>query len=272
MRYIVFLILICSNLFALSDDELFNQLSTNWSEKQKHKIIKYYKEYGKNYNNINDYANDTRNNFSKLYKQSEYLINDDNLYSHYELNDKHRVINAYIDYLRDKTLKKENALDFNAFIFNKVSRLESDLKSELQSYYAVLNASNIKNSWLDEYTRDYNKALKMNSSYDEIVFNIFIKSHFNEYELNKNAKNEITATDKALGLSHNVGDIESFNYYTLKAFILNYLASILGLIIGISLCVKYKHKVLVYISPLVLFALGLVIDYFVIGIKLLKYV
>ncbi|MBZ7983882.1 hypothetical protein [Campylobacter sp. RM12647] len=272
MKYIVYLLLICSSLFAFSDDELFNQLPKNWDDEQKKEIVKYYKEYGKNYNNINDYANDTRNNFSKLYKQSEYLINDDNLYAHYELNDKHRVINSYINYLNDKTLKKENALDFNAFIFNKISRLESDLKSELQSYYAVLNASNIKNSWLNEYARDYNKALKMNSSYDEIVFNIFIKAHFNEYELSKNAKNEIIATDKALGLSANVGDIESFNYYTLKAFILNYLVSFLGLIVGVVLCVKYKHKALVYISPVLLFIIGLTIDYFVIGIKLLKYV
>ncbi|WP_267525256.1 hypothetical protein [Campylobacter sp. MG1] len=270
MKYIVFLIMALNSLFASNFNELYNQLPTNWSENDKNNTIKYYKEYGKNYKNISEYANAVQNDISKMIDISHTYSEDDNFYKHYRINSK-----AYLNYLDDlesKAYKREKLEDFNDFVYHRGSRLYDNLKSELQSYYAVLNASNIKNSWLDEYTRDYNKALKMNSSYDEIVFNIFIKAHFNEYELSKNAKNEIIATDKALGLSVNVGDIESFNYYTLKAFILNYLASILGLITGIILCVKYKDKKLIYISPVLLFIIGLTIDYYVIGIKLLRYV
>lgn len=272
MRYIVFFILIFNSLFATNYNEYYIMLKNEnrFSDEMIKGVISHYKDYGKDYKDIVEYAKAVQDDIVKMIDISYNDSRDDNFYKHYRIDES--VYSNYLKELDKKAYKREKLEDFNDFVYHKGSRLYDNLKSELQSYYAVLNASNIKNSWLDNYKKDYNKALKINSSYDEIVFNIFIKSHFNEYELSKNAKNEIIATDKALGLSANVGDIESFNYYTLKAFVLNYLVSFLGLIVGVVLCVKYKDKKLIYISPVLLFIIGLTIDYYVIGIKLLKYV
>ncbi|MBZ7984896.1 hypothetical protein AVANS14531_00915 [Campylobacter sp. Cr9] len=289
MKYIVCLLLICSSLFAFSDEELIKQLPQNIQDNIKKSytdkgikspFIENYRKYAKENQNINDYHKMIIDNT----KDINYVLSEDTIKKYFnktkgytpftsdyikkETEQHNLVFNAekqYSDYVDKAFYTGEKVLSADEWLEKRAYKLEN-LGSKLQSYYAMLNAIDTKQSYeknAKELGFDFTK---------EYFINTMLSSHFNEYELSKNAKNEITATDKALGLSANVGDIESFNYYTLKAFVLNYLASILGLIIGIILCVKYRDKKLIYISPFVLLALGLVIDYYVIGIKLLKYV
>lgn len=244
------------------------------------KTIENYKKYGKANQSIKDYSEKVVNNLQAI----KIPLSESNIKKYFNTTkgytpftsdyidkemERHKLLSnfreEYFKYVDEIAPTGEKILSRDEWLEKRAYKLEN-LKSEIQSYYAMLNAIDTKQSYeknAKELGLDFTK---------EYFINTMLSSHFNEYELSKNAKNEITATDKALGLSANVGDIESFNYYTLKAFILNYLASILGLIIGIILCVKYKDKKLIYISPFVLLALGLVIDYYLIGIKLLKYV
>lgn len=289
MKYIVCLLLICSSLFAFSDEELIKQLPQNIQDNIKKSytdkgikspFIENYRKYAKENQNINDYHKMIIDNT----KDINYVLSEDAIKKYFnktkgytpftsdyikkEIEQHNLVFNAekqYSDYVDKAFYTGEKVLSADEWLEKRAYKLEN-LKSEIQSYYAMLNAIDTKQSY-EKNAKELGLELTKES-----FINTMLSSHFNEYELNKNNDNETIVKDKALGLSVNVGDIESFNYYTLKAFVLNYLASILGLIIGIILCVKYKHKALVYISPLVLFALGLVIDYFVIGIKLLKYV
>lgn len=289
MKYIVCLLLICSSLFAFSDEELIKQLPQNIQDNAKKNyidkgmkipLIENYRKYGKVNQSIKDYHETIINNLQAI----KIPLSESNIKKYFNTTKGYTPFTA--DYMRKETEQIDLLSNFREEYFKYVDEVAptgerilsrdewlekrafklENLGSKLQSYYAMLNAIDTKQSYeknAKELGLDFTK---------EYFINTMLSSHFNEYELNKNSDNETIVKDKALGLSANLGDIESFNYYTLKAFVLNYLASILGLIIGIILCVKYKHKALVYISPLVLFALGLVIDYYVIGIKLLKYV
>ncbi|MBZ7990558.1 MULTISPECIES: hypothetical protein [unclassified Campylobacter] len=264
----------------LSDEELIKQLPQEWHNDYKIKTIENYKKYGKANQSIKDYSEKVVNNLQAI----KIPLSESNIKKYFNTTKGYTPFTA--DYMRKETEQidllsnfreeyfkyvdevaptGERILSRDEWIEKRAYKLEN-LGSKLQSYYAMLNAIDVKQSY-EKNAKELGLELTKES-----FINTMLSSHFNEYELSKNAKNEIIATDKALGLSANVGDIESFNYYTLKAFVLNYLVSFLGLIVGVVLCVKYKHKALVYISPFVLFALGLVIDYFVIGIKLLKYV
>ncbi|MBT0877969.1 hypothetical protein KJQ97_00820 [Campylobacter sp. 2018MI01] len=273
----------------LSDEELIKQLPQNIQDNAKKNyidkgmkvpLIENYRKYGKANQSIKDYHETIINNLQAVSTPlSESTIkkyfNTTKGYTPFTSDyidkemERHKLLSKaseeYFKYVDEVAPTGERILSEDEWIEKRAYKLEN-LGSKLQSYYAMLNAVDTKQSY-EKNAKELGLELTKES-----FINTMLSSHFNEYELSKNNDNETIVKDKALGLSANVGDIESFNYYTLKAFILNYLASILGLIIGIILCVKYKHKALVYISPFVLLALGLVIDYFVIGIKLLKYV
>ncbi|MBT0882446.1 hypothetical protein [Campylobacter sp. 2018MI13] len=273
----------------LSDEELIKQLPQNIQDNIKKSytdngikspFIENYRKYAKENQNINDYHKMIIDNT----KDINYILSEDVIKKYFnktkgytpftsdyvkkEIEQHNLVFNAekqYSDYVDKAFYTGERILSADEWLEKRAYKLEN-LGSKLQSYYAMLNAVDTKQSY-EKNAKELGLELTKES-----FINTMLSSHFNEYELNKNSDNETIVKDKILNINKNVGDIESFNYYTLKAFILNYLTSILGLITGIILCIKYKDKTLVYISPFVLLALGLVIDYFVIGIKLLKYV
>ena len=277
----VLLILICIfSLNAKSVEELYNELSYLNNDFLQKKLAENYKKYGKENQSIQEYEKQfnkyldsmgvgfSEANINKyLSKTKNKSILDRDYFQVKNIEDENisNALDKYYDEIHERALQNKPFISADEWLEKRAYKLEN-LGSKLQSYYAMLNAIDTKQSY-EKNAKELGLELTKES-----FINTMLSSHFNEYELSKNNDNETIVKDKALGLSANVGDIESFNYYTLKAFILNYLASILGLIIGIILCVKYKDKKLIYISPFVLLALGLVIDYFVIGIKLLKYV
>ncbi|MBZ7979893.1 hypothetical protein AVBRAN12642_04515 [Campylobacter sp. RM12642] len=264
----------------LSDEELIKQLPQEWHNDYKIKTIENYKKYGKANQSIKDYSEKVVNNLQAI----KIPLSESNIKKYFNTTkgytpftsdyidkemERHKLLSKaseeYFKYVDEVAPTGERILSEDEWIEKRAYKLEN-LGSKLQSYYTMLNAIDTKQSY-EKNAKELGLELTKES-----FINTMLSSHFNEYELSKNNDNETIVKDKILNINKNVGDIESFNYYTLKAFILNYLVSFLGLITGIILCIKYKDKTLVYISPFVLLALGLVIDYFVIGIKLLKYV
>lgn len=227
MKYIVCLLLICSSLFAFSDEELLKQLPQEWQSDYKTKVIENYKKYGETNQSILEYEKNADKRLTDFFNTK---VDEAILDKYFPLHGTHKyawdyneklnknqeqrlnAISHYKEEIGNKFWENKPLISFSEWLEKRAYKLEN-LGSKLQSYYAMLNAIDTKQSY-EKNAKELGLELTKES-----FINTMLSSHFNEYELNKNNDNETIVKDKALGLSANVGDIESFNYYTLKAFV-----------------------------------------------------
>lgn len=155
MKNVLFILSIISSLFAFNDSELFNQLPTNWDKEQREKIVNYYKEYGKNYNNIMDYANEVKKIYETNINKNEQSFSNENITRYYGIFNKNKIIEKYINYINQQSLVLKEPLNFVEYIktnktflnncVKKIQKLDATFfKISVSEIEKMLNDNNLK--------------------------------------------------------------------------------------------------------------------------------